>query len=139
MQKQLITHLTAACFIIVWTYAAASKLGNLNAFHGQLAQSPLILNYARLLKWAVPIIELVLALGLLIKPFQEIAMIGSTFLMMSFCWYIIAITQFSTYIPCSCGGLLQQLSWNQHLLLNTVLVIGGCWSIIAYAVPKPAQ
>jgi hypothetical protein len=40
--------------------------------------------------------------------------------MVMFTTYIIAITQFSDYIPCSCGGILQKMNWNQHLVFNIV-------------------
>jgi len=38
--------------------------------------------------------------------------------MVMFTSYIIAITRYSDYVPCSCGGALESLTWNQHLLFN---------------------
>jgi hypothetical protein len=46
-------------------------------------------------------------------------------LMVSFTIYIIATLTFSKHIPCSCGGIIAQLSWKQHILFNTVFIILG--------------
>jgi hypothetical protein len=40
-----------------------------------------------------------------------------------FTGYIIAITRFSDNVPCSCGGVLQTMSWNQHMVFNIVFIL----------------
>jgi hypothetical protein len=40
-----------------------------------------------------------------------------------FTLYIIFISQFTYYIPCSCGGYLDALPQNGHILLDTTLVL----------------
>ncbi|MEJ0031509.1 MAG: MauE/DoxX family redox-associated membrane protein [Bacteroidota bacterium] len=42
--------------------------------------------------------------------------------MVMFTAYIVVITRFSEYTPCSCGGVLEKMSWDQHLVFN----IGFC-------------
>jgi len=48
---------------------------------------------------------------------------ASYFLMAMFSAYIVAITRFSEYIPCSCGGVLERMNWNQHLVFNLLVVL----------------
>lgn len=112
----------SSLFILLWVYAAINKISTFEKFQGQLSQSPLILPFVTLVSYAVPIIELLLALLLAFRSTQLIALYGSFILITAFSFYIIAITKFSTYIPCSCGGILDNMSWEAHLTFN----LGGC-------------
>jgi hypothetical protein len=46
--------------------------------------------------------------------------------------YIIAITKFSDYIPCSCGGVLQEMGWGEHLVFNICFVLLALAAILCY-------
>jgi hypothetical protein len=35
-----------------------------------------------------------------------------------FTFYIVIILNFSSFIPCSCGGILEKLGWREHLIFN---------------------
>jgi hypothetical protein len=37
--------------------------------------------------------------------------------------YIGCMLLFAPDLPCSCGGIIRQLSWKQHLLLNLFLLV----------------
>ena len=110
-------------FILLFSYASVSKLLDFETFETQLGQSPLLSAYAGTVSVGIIVIEL-LASSLLI--FQKTRLIGlylSFFLMMIFTTYIIVILNFSPYIPCSCGGVLQELSWQNHLFFNGAFII----------------
>lgn len=130
MIRSAFIQLAALLFIFLWTYAAVSKLADLDKFQGQLAQSPIILTRSGWVTWLVPGTELGLSLALMFPRTRQWGLIGSTFLIAAFCWYILAITHFSTYIPCSCGGVLEKLSWNEHLLVNAGFLIMGSISLL---------
>ncbi|WP_407635810.1 MauE/DoxX family redox-associated membrane protein [Solitalea canadensis] len=36
---------------------------------------------------------------------------------------MIITINFSYYIPCSCGGLLSSLSWNEHIAFNIFFIV----------------
>jgi len=36
---------------------------------------------------------------------------------------VLAILSFSKELPCSCGGVLQEMSWQQHLVFNIVFTL----------------
>ena len=119
-------------FTALWGYAAANKLLDINAFRGQLSQSPLLLPFYKPAAVIVPVIEVILALMLAFPTTRLYAFYGSFFLMALFCWYIIAITRFSDYVPCSCGGILEQMSWNTHLWFNIGFVLLAAIAVFIY-------
>jgi len=126
------TAITSFLFILLFVYAALSKLNDFHKFKIQLGQSPLLTSFTGLAAWLTPAVEIVLSFLLLLEKYRLLALHFSLGLMSMFTAYIIAITKFSTYIPCSCGGILQNMTWNQHLLFNLGFVVLGFCSIIFY-------
>jgi uncharacterized membrane protein YphA (DoxX/SURF4 family) len=123
----------ALLFVVLFVYAAVTKLLDYEKFRVQLGQSPLLTNFAGWVAWAIPAIEIVLSVMLVIPRSRHVAFFGSFGLMVMFTAYIIAILQFSDYIPCSCGGVLQDMSWTQHLVFNVVFVLLGFGGIVGTA------
>jgi uncharacterized membrane protein YphA (DoxX/SURF4 family) len=110
-------------FIFLFLYAAVSKLLDFETFTVQLAQSPLLSAYAGIIAWLVPGIEILIACLLVIERFRTLALYSSFTLMVMFTAYIYIILNFSDFIPCSCGGVLEKLSWTQHLFFNIFFII----------------
>ncbi|MDH1883690.1 MauE/DoxX family redox-associated membrane protein [Empedobacter falsenii] len=109
-------------FIILFIYAAVSKLIDFENFQIQLAQSPLLSAYAGFISYAVIIVEIVIVLMLCIKRTQQIGLYASYGLMLAFTVYIYLIINYSDFVPCSCGGILEKLGWTEHLIFNLVFV-----------------
>ncbi len=110
-------------FVFLFLYAAVSKLLDFETFTVQLAQSPLLSAYAGTVAILVPSIEILLAVLLIIPRFRFPALIGCFGLMVMFTAYIFIILNFSDFVPCSCGGVLEKLSWTQHLIFNLVFIV----------------
>jgi hypothetical protein len=110
-------------FVLLFLYAAVSKLLDFETFTLQLAQSPLLSAYAGFIAWVVPGIEILIAFLLIIERFRILALYASFTLMVMFTAYIYIILNFSDFIPCSCGGVLEKLSWTQHLIFNIFFII----------------
>jgi hypothetical protein len=53
--------------------------------------------------------------------------------------YIITILNFSEYIPCSCGGILQNMTWKTHLVFNIGLVLLSIAGILIETYSKNAE
>ncbi len=121
--QKSITVITSYCFILLFLYAAVSKLLDFETFTVQLAQSPLLSAYAGVISWAVPGIEILIACLLIFERFRILALYASFTLMVMFTAYIFIILNFSDFIPCSCGGVLEKLSWTQHLIFNLFFII----------------
>jgi uncharacterized membrane protein YphA (DoxX/SURF4 family) len=122
-KRNILTEITAIFFIILFVYAATSKLLDFQKFRVQLAQSPLLTAFADWVAWIIPMIEITISLMLAFPKTRLTALYASFGLMTMFTCYIIAITRFSEYIPCSCGGVLQNMSWNAHLIFNIVFTL----------------
>ncbi len=114
---------TSYLFVLLFLYAATSKLLDFETFTVQLAQSPLLSAYAGVIAWMVPGIEIVIAVLLVFPRFRILALYACFTLMVMFTAYIYIILNFSDFIPCSCGGVLEKLSWTQHLIFNIVFII----------------
>jgi uncharacterized membrane protein YphA (DoxX/SURF4 family) len=115
-------------FMVLFIYAATTKLMEYDLFKAQIGKSPLITKYAHLLAWMVPGVEYVVALLLFIPRFRLIGLYASFSLMFAFTAYIAFILTFSPYVPCSCGGILSSMGWTEHLIFNigfTLLAILG--------------
>ncbi len=117
-------HYTVSMLLaVLFVYAATSKLWDFQQFKVQLGQSPILTAYADWVAWLVPITEYVLALLLVMDSFRLSALYGAFGLMIVFTTYIILVLNFSDYVPCSCGGVLENLGWTEHIVFNLVFVV----------------
>lgn len=115
-------------FIVLFVYAATSKVLEFDLFKAQIGKSPLIMYYSDIIAWMVPTVEIVISLMLLIPRLQLIGLFASFSLMFMFTGYIFFILTFSPYVPCSCGGILSSMGWTEHLIFNigfTLLALVG--------------
>lgn len=135
MKRQFLSQLIDALFILLFMYAAMSKLIDYERFRIQLGESPMLTAFARPLAWIVPAVEIVIAILLAIPKLRLSGLYASFTLMVMFSVYIIVLTGYTEYVPCSCGGVLQDMTWNQHLIFNIVFVILGAIGIMIYKDP----
>ena len=117
-------------FVVLFLYAATSKLIDLEKFRVEMQLSPMLTNNARWLAWAVPALEIMVCGLLLFPASRRVGLWISFSLMILFSAYIIAITQFTEDVPCSCGGILQNMTWDQHLLFNLAAVALSLFGLI---------
>lgn len=110
-------------FVLLFVYAAVSKILDFENFQVQIAQSPLLSSYAGITSYAVIIAELVISISLILPRYRLYGLYSSLGLMTSFTIYIYLIIHYSEFIPCSCGGILEKLDWNEHLIFNIGCVI----------------
>ncbi|TRX61180.1 hypothetical protein FNH22_03755 [Fulvivirga sp. M361] len=139
MKKQIVVEIVCFLFILLFTYAAVAKLLEYQKFVVQIGQSPLLTNYAGFLAWAVPAIELIIAVALVITRFRQIALYAAFTLMVLFTAYIVAILQLGKNIPCSCGGILDSMGWIEHLIFNSIYVVLGLIGILLYSNEESSQ
>lgn len=122
MRKNIVD-VISVLLIILFCYAAVSKILDFEDFKIQLSKSPLLTSYAPVISWIVPVSELFIALLLVFKSTRLAGLYLSLAMMVMFTAYIIIILNFSYYIPCSCGGVLQGMSWKAHLVFNLFFVV----------------
>lgn len=113
----------AAALVFLFIYTSISKLLEYDVFTRQLSQSPFITQYAGIIAWSLPLSELVIATLLMIPKTRLTGLYSSFFLLCLFTCYLIAMLNFSPFIPCSCGGILNQLSWQAHIIFNITFIV----------------
>jgi len=114
----------AAVLIFLFVYTATSKLFTFDQFKAVISASPLLGEHAGLLSWLVPSAELVVSLLLFLSFSREYGFLFSSILMGVFSLYIAYMLLFSPDpLPCSCGGVLKQMSWSQHLIFNIIFFL----------------
>ena len=109
-------------YVLMLVYAATSKILDFENFKIQLGQSPLLSSFADWIAIMVPASELSIATLLVLPRFRFIGLFASYLLMVLFTAYIYIILNYSAFVPCSCGGILEKMTWNQHLIFNIVFI-----------------
>ena len=128
--RSIIVQTVNYLYILLFVYAAISKLLEFEEFRVQLAQSPLLSAYAGLIAPSVIIIELLIVLLLCFKATRLPGLYASFFLMIAFTVYIYLILNYSDFVPCSCGGIIEKLGWTEHLLFNIAFAVLAMVAII---------
>jgi uncharacterized membrane protein YphA (DoxX/SURF4 family) len=123
----------------LFVYAAVSKLLTYDEFKAQIEKSPLIMHHVYWIAWAVPLIEIVIALMLFISRLRLLALYASFSLMLMFTGYIFIILNFSPDVPCSCGGVLSSMGWTAHLIFNIGFTLLAVIGIVLYNKEKKQQ
>ncbi|WP_084166078.1 MauE/DoxX family redox-associated membrane protein [Anditalea andensis] len=115
----LLTEMVAMMVALMFSYTAISKLMDWEGTRNGLYNQVFPIWTADLLLYVLPAIELAAAAMLLIPYFRYWGLVISTWLMGSFSLYIgVVMTGMLGRIPCSCGGVIQSMSWSLHLLFN---------------------
>lgn len=117
-------------YILLFVYAAVSKLLDFENFQIQLGQSPLLSPYAHIVVYSIPLLELLIALFLIVPKYRFIGLFCAFGMMVLFSVYIVIILNYSSFIPCSCGGILSEMSWTEHLVFNISFVLLALLGIV---------
>lgn len=125
MKKALLVEIIVFLFVVLFLYAAGSKLTEYNKFIGQMGMSPILTKFAPTLAWVVPAVEITIATMLIFPKTRLIGLYASFALMVVFTLYIAGILFFSKELPCACGGVLSSLGWKNHLFFNGFYVVLG--------------
>jgi len=134
--KRTIVELIAMTFVIIFLYTGISKLMEFAVFKEQIGESPVLKSVAPVIIWALPITEFIVSILLFFPKFRRRGLQASLVLMILFTGYVIAILSFSDKLPCSCGGIMAQLSWPAHIVFNCIMI---SLSIIALRLLKKSR
>lgn len=127
--RQLTEFITAG-FVLLFIYTAIEKLRDPHLFQSMMARSPLLYRYDYLLAYIVPILELVLVILLVIPRTRKIALIASIMMIAIFTGYIAFMILFTPELPCTCGGVISELTWRAHLLFNGGFIAMGFVALV---------
>ncbi len=127
MKKTEITNhfniVTSYLLIFLFTYTGLSKLMDHNTFEVTILQSPIIKHQGAIISWLIPVSELLTVVLLLLSKYRQTGLLLSLLLLTMFTAYIAYMLFFVSNLPCSCGGILKELSWSNHLLFNSFIIV----------------
>ncbi|MFF5380774.1 MauE/DoxX family redox-associated membrane protein [Pedobacter suwonensis] len=116
--RELFFDLTAYLYILLFVYTAVSKIITYPFFLKILSGLPMVGDYYPLLAIFIISAELILGILLIVPKSRYSGLKGSLGLMLVFTIYLAYHIWTGTTLPCSCGGVISQMTWLQHLLFN---------------------
>lgn len=131
--KLIIKNVIIFLLIILWVYAAISKLSDFDHFKVQMHNQPLPGFVQTFLIYLLPSVELLIAGLLTVERSQCYGLVASGILMFFFTGYVgLALFNFFSYVPCSCGGILEHMTWLVHLIFNIIFLLLSLIAIYIY-------
>ena len=142
MKKGVLAEVCSFFLILLFVYAASSKLFSFDNFHSQLYLYPLVKHFPLFTAISVISAELIISALLLFPATRLTGFIGSALLLSTFTVYLSYSILTNTHLPCSCGGVIQYMTWKQHIVFNIcflTLSLAGSVSIINRSRRKPVE
>jgi len=130
--KKLIVEVCAYALFMLFVYAGINKLAAFDFFLYDLSRSPQLGEFALPIALLVPASELFIAGMLIFVRTRYYGLLGSVFLMTAFTVYVGYVLSFTKDLPCSCGGIIRNLSWPQHMILNSAFLLIAIIGTIIY-------
>jgi hypothetical protein len=121
--RTILSETISFLYILLFVYAGVSKLIEFQNFQAQLGQSPMLSAFAVPVSYMVIVTEFAIAIGLALRSMQLASLYAAYTMMILFTAYIIIILNYSSFIPCSCGGILEKMGWDEHLVFNIVFAL----------------
>lgn len=129
-RTQLFIDIVAILYILLFMYTGVYKLVNHTVFSVQLMKHEALKDIYPIVSWAVPIAEIIAVVLLMFSVTRIKGIIVSLILMVSFTTYLIYMMMTSPKLPCSCGGIINTLSWHQHIIVNSIFILLAITAII---------
>jgi hypothetical protein len=123
--KKRIPDIICGLLILLFAYTAFSKLLAVGKFRSVLKEAPFIGNFATVMAVLIPGVELTIILLLLLPGARKTGLVAATSLLVVFTAYLAFMILTDPNLPCSCGGVIQQLSWKQHIAFNIFFIALG--------------
>jgi len=121
MKERMIIAIRWFCMSL-FLYTAYAKIIDHDRFLKGLTRVHLISGFAVFLSFAVPIVEIIVVLLLLIPRIAITGLYCFITIMTVFTIYIISAMTWEKKLPCSCGGAIEKLSWSQHIWFNLTYI-----------------
>jgi hypothetical protein len=130
IEPSTLIEIICAFLIILFVYTGINKIMDYEKFKFEMGRSPFIQNISKVIAITLPPGELLVALLLIINKTKLTGLYISFFLMSLFTGYIWLMLNYAYDLPCSCGGILAKMSWEDHLCFNAGFTILAAVAII---------
>lgn len=124
MKRKISLEVIISLIVLLMLYAAISKLIDLKISIFQIRMSPFSLfkEYGAAVAIIVPVLEIIIALLLFFERTRYTGLIAFIILMSIFSVYIASMLISGLKLPCACGGILRNMSWQAHLYFNLAYI-----------------
>jgi len=121
--RKKIIEIISALFIVLYLYTALDKIYNFNFFRAQLTGYPYIQHYPQTVALVVPMVEIAVSCLLYFSVTRRIGLYAALLLITVFTVYLILMLMNNAAdLPCTCGGVLKNMTWKQHIVFNISFV-----------------
>lgn len=121
-KRTLVVEIICLILAALFFYTAINKVTHYTTFIAQFEQSSLLRPISKFVAPLVPIFEIIVALLVFVPRTRLTGLYLSAGLLISFTAYIVALLLFAPDLPCSCGGVLQSMTWTEHILFNCLFI-----------------
>lgn len=123
MKRKIVLEILSSLLILLFVYTSVSKWLNFKKFIGEMNNQPLPNWMTPTLVYSLPTIEIIIAALLMFPRTQLPGFRASLVLMLLFTLYtLLVLLEAFDRVPCSCGGVIENLTWSQHLVFNLFFV-----------------
>jgi len=121
--KEKVLQFIKYCCLFLFVYAGYAKIVDHKRFIQGLARVHIIHDYAMLISILVPFVEILIAFALIVPKTMKIGFISFIAITTCFTAYIISAMIWEPKLPCRCGGVIEKLTWTQHIWFNLAFII----------------
>ena len=130
MKKGILIEIICIWFFTLFLYTSLSKFFTFNTFVWDLGRDPYIgHHFAKLGAIIIPSIEVIAAVLIVLPKTRVWGLYSALALMLMFTMYVGWMIQ-SPIRHCTCGGVLRQMTWQQHLWFNVCCTLISLMGII---------
>jgi hypothetical protein len=122
VKERIIIGIRYIC-LFLFMYTAYAKIVDHERFYKGLTRVHVISAFAVFISYAVPVIEIIVSVLLLIPQTEKAGLYAFTGIMSAFTLYIISAMIWEPKLPCHCGGAIEKLSWGQHIWFNLAFIV----------------
>lgn len=120
--KETISFVITLLCLSMFLYTGCCKIMDHARFMKGLSRVEWIGPYAFYISWIVPMAEIVAAILMIIPKTQKVGLYAFLGLMIYFTIYILSVLIWADKLPCHCGGVIEALTWAQHVWFNLVFI-----------------
>jgi len=130
MKKDLFFEIASYLIMFLFLYTGISKLVTFSTFQFDMTRSPILRYFPTLSAILLPVAEILISVLIFLPNYRKIGLYSSLFLMIIFTIYITYMLLFTPDRPCTCGGVIRQMSWTQHVFFNLVFIGLSLYAVI---------
>jgi hypothetical protein len=128
--QRVVQEICSFLLIFLFVYTASSKLLRLDEFRIRLSLFPRIGGQAGVIAWFLPVLELIISALLFFPATRRKGFFASLFLLLVFTVYLGTMVGTQRKLPCTCGGVLNQMTWRQHIVFNIFFMVVSLTGIL---------